>query len=117
MVLAPLEAVTAPNIYVKEETTQVGGGKGLTVCVCKRPHKGELVTGQLSHNTLVTAHAYNGTWHTKKNRCAFAVPRGFFFYGVLRFSVRFELVRVGGLPIPVDKKKQYSSVGEAVLKQ
>ena len=82
MVLAPLEAVTAPwpvqpNIYVEEEATQVGGGKGLTVCLCKRPHDGERVTGQLSHNTLATAHAYNGTGTTskKKSRCAFAVPR------------------------------------------
>ena len=56
MVLAPLEAVTAPwsvqpNIYVEEETTQAGGGKGFTVCPCKRPHEGERVTGQLSHST------------------------------------------------------------------
>ena len=74
--LAPLEAVNAPrsvqpNRYVKEETTQVGGGKGSTVCLCKRPHDGERVTGQLSHNTLATAHAYNGTRPTTKKA---AVP-------------------------------------------
>ena len=63
-----------PNRYVEEETTQVGG---LTVCLCKHPHQGERVTGQLSHNTLATAHAYKGTWPTSlKNRSAFAVQRG-----------------------------------------
>ena len=80
--LAPLDAVTAtwsvqPNRNVEEETTQVGGGKGLTVCLCKRAHEGEHVTGQLSHDTLATAHAYNGTWpisKKKKKRCAFASP-------------------------------------------
>ena len=82
MVLAPLDAVTAPwfvqpNIYVGEETTQVGDGKGLTVCLCKRPHEGERVTGQISRNTLATAHTHNGTWSTvKKTSSAFAVLRG-----------------------------------------
>ena len=46
----------------EEETTQVGGGKDFTVCLCKRSHEGERVTGQLSHNALATAHEYNGTW-------------------------------------------------------
>ena len=41
-------------------------GRGLTVCLCKRAHEGERVTGQLSHNTLSTAHEYNGTWPTSK---------------------------------------------------
>ena len=83
MVLATLEAVTAPwsvqpNISVEEETTHADGGKGLTVCLCKRPHEAEHVTGQLSHNALATAHAYNGTWPPplEKTRCAFASPRG-----------------------------------------
>ena len=88
--LASLEVVTAPwsvqpNRHVEEETTQVGGGQGSTstVCLCKRPHDGERVAGQLSHNALATAHAYNGTWPTskkplcvQKKNCAFAVPRG-----------------------------------------
>ena len=35
------------------------------------------VTGQLSRNTLATAHAHNDTWPTsEKKRYAFAVPRG-----------------------------------------
>ena len=67
--LAPLEAVTAPwsvqpNRYVDEKTTQVGGDKGLTVCLCKRSHEGERVTRQFFHNTLSTAHENNGTWPT-----------------------------------------------------
>ena len=71
VVLAPFEAVTAPwsvqpNRYVDVETTQVGGVKGSPVCLCKRAHEGERVTGQLSHNTLSTAHEYNGTWSTSK---------------------------------------------------
>ena len=72
VVLAPFETVTAPwsvhpSSYVDEDTTQVGGGKGLTVCLCKRSHEGERVTGHLSLNTLSTAHEYNGTWPTRKN--------------------------------------------------
>ena len=80
MVLAPLEAVAAPwsaqpNIYVEEETTQVGGGKCFTVCLCKRSHEGERVTGQLSHNTLATAHACNGIWPaSKKKKNAVRLP-------------------------------------------
>ena len=58
MVLAPLEAVTAPwsvqpNIYVDEETTQVGGGKGLTVCLRNRSHKVERVTGRHTNTTAL----------------------------------------------------------------
>ena len=52
----------------------MGGGKGLTVCLCKRPHEGERVAGQLSHNTLATAPADNGTEPTMKK--LFAFPRG-----------------------------------------
>ena len=66
VVLAPLEAATAPRSvqpksYVDKETTQVGGGKGLTVCLCNRSCEGERVTGQLSHNTISTARELNGT--------------------------------------------------------
>ena len=90
VVLTRHEAVTAPwsvqpNRHV-EETTQVGGGKGLTVCLCKRPHEGERVTGQLSHNTLPTAHAHNGTWPTsKKPLCDCRTTRASVVNGVLRF--------------------------------
>ena len=102
-----------------EETTQVGGGKGLPVCLCKRSHEGERVTGELSHNTLATTTEYNGTWLTikKKPLCVYRTMRAFVVNGVLRFRVRFELVRVGVLPILGGLRKQYFSFGETVLKQ
>ena len=80
MVLAPLEAVTAPrsvqpSSYVDEDTTQVGGGKGLTVSLCKRAHAGERVAGQLSpQHTFGTRIQHLA--HQQNNRCAFALPRG-----------------------------------------
>ena len=70
MVLAPFEAVTKPwsvqpKRYVDEETTRVGGGKGLPGCLCKRAHEGGRVAGQLSHTALSTAEN-NDTWPTSK---------------------------------------------------
>ena len=50
----------------KKRRQRVGGGNCFTFCLCKRPHEGERVTGQLSHNTFSTAHEYNGTWSTRK---------------------------------------------------
>ena len=67
-----------PNRYVDEETTQMGGDKGLPVFLRKRAHEGERVTGQLSHNTLSTTHEYeyNGTWPTsKKTLCVCLTTR------------------------------------------
>ena len=83
--LAPLAAVTAPwsvqpNRYVEAETTHVGGGKGLTVCLCKRAHEGKRVAGQLSHYTLSTVHEYNGV---KKPPCALLTTRASVANGVL----------------------------------
>ena len=84
VVLAPFEALTAPwsdqpNRYVDEERAQVGGGKGLTLCLCKRAHEGERVGGQLFHHALSTAHEHNGTWTTtfffkKKEKNAVRLP-------------------------------------------
>ena len=59
-----------PNRYADEVTTLVGGGKGLTVCLCKRSHEGERFTKQLCHNTISTAHEYNGTQPTSKTYAA-----------------------------------------------
>ena len=78
VLLAPLEdAYVQPNRYVDQEKTQVGGGKGSTVCLCKSSHEGERVTGQLSNSTLSRPHGYDSAWPTsKKKRCACALPRG-----------------------------------------
>ena len=86
VVLAPLEAVTAPwsvqpSSYVDEETTQVGGGKGLTVCLCMRPHEGGRATGQLSHLRRHTQTTAFGT----KPLCVCRTTRASVVNGVLRF--------------------------------
>ena len=66
MVLVPLEAVTAPwsvqpSRCVDDDTTQVGRGKGLTVCLCKRERiAGSFPTAHFRWCTNTTAHQWEG---------------------------------------------------------